>query len=181
MTEANAEQEYRFEQILHETQDVVRAYVAGLGVAPGEVDDIAQEVYLAYHRGKESVPADVEPIRWLKGIAKRQCMNHFRRMRRDRARRMETIAELLSQADEPGEDETFLATAFGALGKCMEALSDKSRQLLRMKYQENLDAPAIAAASRMNSGAVRMTLLRIRETLRNCVAQNMGEAGVAHG
>ena len=170
----------RFEQILHETQDLVRAYIAGLGVFSSEVDDIAQQVYLAFHKGMGSVPADVEPIRWLKGIARRLCMNHFRRMKRDQARQMETMAELMSEAECGAGDESFFATAFTPLAKCMEGLTEKSRQLVTLRYQENLEAPAIAAAVRMNAGAVRMTLLRIRETLRDCLTQNMGEH-VAHG
>ena len=76
-----------FEQILRDTQHMVRAYIAGLGASSDEVDDIAQDVYVAFYNGMHKMPADTTPIRWLKGIARNLCMSHFRKTKRERAQR----------------------------------------------------------------------------------------------
>ena len=162
-----------FEHVLHETQDVVRAYIAGMGVALYEVDDVAQEVYLAFYKGMADMPKDVEPIRWLKGIARRLSKNHFRKMKWERARRHDAIAELLAEAEEDSADEALFACSIEVLRRCLEGLSEKNRQMMTMKYEENLNSTAIAKAIRMKAGAVRMTLLRLREIVRECVSHNM--------
>ena len=66
-----------FESVLRDTQSVLRAYIAGMGVPLDVVDDLAQDVYLEYYRGRNRRPLDVEPIRWLKGIAKNLCLNYY--------------------------------------------------------------------------------------------------------
>jgi RNA polymerase sigma-70 factor (ECF subfamily) len=162
-----------FERILHDTQNVVRAYIASLGVTSYEVDDVAQEVYLAFYKGMKTIPEGVEPIRWLKGIARRLSNNHFRKMKVEQARRHEALAELLSGAEESQEEESLFACSFDVLKKCMESLTDKSRQMMMLKYGDNLNATAIANETQMSAGAVRMTLLRIRESMRDCVSHNM--------
>src|SRR5437868_3553402 len=70
-------QDEKFSRILEDTQAHVRAYIAGMGVASSDTDDIAQDVYLELYRNLDGIPADVEPIRWLKGVARNICLNDF--------------------------------------------------------------------------------------------------------
>ena len=49
-----------FETILRETHARVRAYVAGMGIAPHEVDDLAQDVYLEFYKNFEKIPVTFE-------------------------------------------------------------------------------------------------------------------------
>ena len=71
-----------FEAVLRETQSVIRAYIAGMGVSLDTVDDLAQEVYLEFYKTGDRRPDGLESIRCLKGIAKNLCLNHFRRSKR---------------------------------------------------------------------------------------------------
>jgi RNA polymerase sigma-70 factor (ECF subfamily) len=164
-----------FERILHETQDVIRAYIAGLGVTHDEVDDIAQEVYVAFYKGMDRMPEAVTPIRWLKGIARNLSNNYFRRTKRERARRYEAIAELLSQTEAAQRDAPRFATGYEALRTCLQKLSEKSRRLIALKYEQNLTATAISRQLNVTASAVRMALLRIRENLRQCLQDSPGE------
>ncbi|MFW6151933.1 MAG: sigma-70 family RNA polymerase sigma factor [Verrucomicrobiota bacterium] len=168
----------KFEQILSESQHMVRAYIAGLGVSSDEVDDIAQEVYVAFYKGMHKMPEDTIPIRWLKGIARNLCMNHFRKTKRKQARRYEAIAELLSEAETSGEPSLF-AGAFESLKVCLQKLSESSRKLISLKYEKNLNAQEISRVVDMKAGAVRMAMLRIRESLRECIQDNMSR-GMIH-
>jgi RNA polymerase sigma-70 factor (ECF subfamily) len=161
-----------FESVLRETQSVVRAYIAGLGIPLDLVDDLAQEVYLEYHRGAARRPAEVEPIRWLKGIAKNLCMNHFRKSKRAAALHQEAVAELLDRIDDDREPPVP-----GALNVCLERLPGRSREMVGLRYREGMGSAAIGKAVGLSSSAVRIALLRIRSALRECLDRRLAGEG----
>ncbi|MBI3855984.1 MAG: sigma-70 family RNA polymerase sigma factor [Planctomycetes bacterium] len=162
-----------FEAILRETQSVVRAYIAGMGVSLDTVDDLAQEVYLEFHRGRDLRPADVEPVRWLKGIAKNLCLNHFRRSKRKAEQQLAAVAELL----EPVPCRREEASEKDALDACLGKLPGRSRQMIALRYEEGLESSAIGRRFDLSAEAVRITLLRIRTALRDCLERRLAQEG----
>ena len=162
-----------FEAILHETQSVIRAYIAGMGVRLDTVDDLAQEVYLEFHKGRDRRPKDVEPVRWLKGIARNLCMNHFRESKRRSEQHQEAIATLLERLPCPFEN----VDSPESLDGCLEALPGRSRQLVALRYGEGMESGRIGEKVGMSAEAVRVTLLRIRAVLRDCLEGRLGGEG----
>ncbi|HLF94762.1 MAG TPA: sigma-70 family RNA polymerase sigma factor [Planctomycetota bacterium] len=162
-----------FETVLRETQSVVRAYIAGMGIPLDLVDDLAQEVYLEYHRGSARRPSEVEPVRWLKGIAKNLCLNHFRRSRRAAARHQEAVAELLERAESAGRPPP----GPGELDGCVEELPGRSREMVALRYREGMESAAIGKAVGLSAEAVRIALLRIRSALRDCLDRGLAGEG----
>lgn len=163
-----------FERVLTASHGEVRAYLAALGVPRGCVDDLAQEVFLAWYRAPGQRPAEVEPVRWLKGIARRMALNFFRKSQRAEERHAAVVAELL--ATEP-LDLPLRAddAAAGALEHCLAEVPEKHRAVLRLRYEENLASHDIAARLAMTAGAVRILLLRLRAALRDCIARRMAK------
>ena len=170
MQRRQTDMESRFTTVLRETHPHVRAYVAGLGVPLADVDDIAQEAYIAYYRRIASLPEDLLPIRWLKRTARNRAMDYFRRASRAAARR-QALAELMdpdeNQASAPGADERSLR----ALRVCLERLTARSRRLISLRYEEHLSSVEAAARTDMTAGAIRIALLRARRVLRDCVSK----------
>ena len=162
-----------FEAILHETQSVIRAYIAGMGVRLDTVDDLAQEVYLEFHKGRDRRPKDVEPVRWLKGIARNLCMNHFRESKRRSEQHQEAVAALLERLPCPFEN----VGSPDSLDGCLEALPSRSRELVALRYSEGMESSRIGEKVGMSAEAVRVTLLRIRAVLRDCLEGRLGEEG----
>lgn len=162
-----------FARVLEDTQGEVRAYVAALGVPLGPVDDVAQEVFLAWYRSPEAKPAEVEPVRWLKGIARRMALRHHRQAAREEHRRDALAQVLAAEVDEL--PVTMNARAEAALAKCLDALSEKNLRAVRMTYAEGLDSQAVGAALGMGAGAVRVMLFRLRAALRGCVQEQLQE------
>jgi RNA polymerase sigma-70 factor (ECF subfamily) len=163
-----------FMAVLEATQDRLRSYVAGMGVPLADVDDLAQEVYLVFYREQDRRPPDVEPLAWLRGIARHRCGDYFRA--RGRAQRhWEEIGRLLEEQASPLErapsDEPLLA----ALGRCLEKLPERYQQMLRWYYQEDASADEIGRRLRRSAGAIRVAILRLRQTLRACLAENAAE------
>jgi RNA polymerase sigma-70 factor (ECF subfamily) len=162
-----------FESVLRETQSVLRAYIAGMGVPLDTVDDLAQEVYLEFYKGLERKPGDVEPIRWLKGIAKNLCLNYFRKSKRKAEQHLEAVAVLLERLDCPLEE----IREADALDGCLEKLPGRSREMIALRYEEGMESAAIGKKLGLSAEAVRITLLRIRTALRECLGRRFAQEG----
>ncbi|HLY10231.1 MAG TPA: sigma-70 family RNA polymerase sigma factor [Planctomycetota bacterium] len=162
-----------FEAILRDTQSVIRAYIAGMGVPLDSIDDLAQEVYLEFYKGTERRPAEVEPIRWLKGIARNLSLNYFRRSKRKAEQHLEAVAVLLERLACPLEDVAEAET----LDRCLEQLPPRSRELIALRYEADLESAAIGRRLQISPEAVRITLLRIRTVLRDCLGRRLAQEG----
>lgn len=160
-----------FDAIVQRTHPQIRAYIAGMGVAAHEVDDVAQEVYIALFRGHDKIPAETTPERWLRGIARNLCLNHIRRSARKGRLHREALAELLADAnsycDRPESDGEF----DGALEHCVRRLPQDSKDLLCMRYRDDMTSQKIAESVNSTAQAIRVALHRIRASLKRCIAQ----------
>lgn len=161
-----------FDRVLTASHGEVRAYLAALGVPMACVDDLAQEVFLAWYRAPEQRPAEVEPVRWLKGIARRMALNFFRTSNRAGERHAAVVAELLAtetMALPVAADDV----AAAALEDCLGEVAEKNRAVLRLRYEENLASHDIAARLGTTAAAVRILLMRLREALRDCIGKRI--------
>lgn len=164
-----------FERVLLESHGDVRGYLAALGVPVASVDDLAQEVFLAWYRAPEQRPEEVEPVRWLKGIARRTALGFFRTSRRAEEREASIVAELL--ATEPMELPVHASDdAAAALEQCMGEVPEKQRTVLRLSYEEKLASHIVAERLAMTAAAVRILLMRVRQALRDCITRKLAEA-----
>lgn len=172
MPQSESEFYPEFDRILKATHGEVRAYLASLGVPPDCVDDLAQEVYLAWFRAPEQRPAEVVPVRWLKGIARRIALNFFRTGKRREDKRLAMVAELLAteSLDVPmPADES----AEVALEHCLGEVSERNRAVLRLRYEEELPSHLVGERLGMTAEAVRILLMRLRAALRDCITNRL--------
>jgi RNA polymerase sigma-70 factor (ECF subfamily) len=172
MNEASRDE--AFSRILEDTQAHVRAYIAGMGVPSSDTDDIAQDVYLELYRNLDGMPADVEPIRWLKGIARNICLNHFRRESRTKTSPdFDKLIELLDATPSSFDDVDELRHGMSVLSKCLEQLSEKNREMLMMRYRDDQNSERIADFFSTTAEAVRITLFRVRSKLKTCMSRKV--------
>jgi len=170
-----------FEKILRDTHAQLRAYIAGMGVPLDTVDDLAQDVYLEFYRHGGNRPADVEPVRWLKGITKNLCMSHFRtkKWRAGSIRRyQEHITQILAGTTTEWEEVQADASVQAALKRCMEKIPDRQRTFLTLRYEKEQTSEEIGRQCNATAEAVRVALLRVRTALKDCVEKNL-ERGAA--
>ena len=166
----------QFDAILGQTQAHIRAYIAGMGIAAHEVDDLAQDVYVELYRNFAKMPAEVTPERWLKGIARNVCLNHLRVKARKGRLHQKALAEILERTRTRMESWVADGETFAALDDCMAALSQDLRQIIQMRYGEGHTASEIAGSLKKSGGAVRVTLHRVRAVLRECISKKLGPA-----
>lgn len=161
--------DFDFEEVVRTTQVRIRAYIAGMGIAQHAVDDVAQDVYIELYRCLDKIPEGVEIERWLKGIARNLCLNHIRRVSRRGRLHREALAEILARTKTETDRSAIDLSLETALEGCCKRLPDRSRQILVLRYTEDLASAAIAEMMNMSAEAVRVALHRIRVQLKKCI------------
>lgn len=167
----------RFSDLVDEHHVALRAFVRALGVAPDWVDDVAQETFLKAYRELASFD-DSRPFGpWLRGIARNIVRNELRASARRHRILHERVADIMlavvdNDAD-PFESLGDSADVTDALRDCLAELSEKGRQLIKMRYADDLPASRIAESVGSNPPAVRQALVRSRGALRDCITRKM--------
>jgi RNA polymerase sigma-70 factor (ECF subfamily) len=149
----------------------LRAFIGSLVRDPHLRDDVFQEVALTLWRQID----EYDPARpfgaWARGIAANKIMQQWDRVaRRPVAFPPETIQAVLDAYDRTEASESARADA---LRHCLERLPDKSRELLRLRYENSIRPEEIARAIESTLEAVYKALSRIRQKLLECIQRQM--------
>lgn len=166
-----------FDQIVHQTQAHIRAYIAGMGVPRHDVDDVAQDVYVELYRFFDRIPANVHPKQWLKGIARNLCLNYFRRTSRRQRLQREALVEIFLRAEQSGEPLLAEGPVRAALDGCYQKLPPESRRMLELRYEQELPSATIAERLESTAEAIRVALFRIRHSLKECITKRLAYEG----
>ncbi len=156
--------------------ELVRAYQSRLRSvlsfycrSADEVEEFLQEAFVqAYtHLGQFAPAAPFYP--WLKTIALNALRMEARRAETRRCHPADYLRHLqLARAEaDLAADE---AEARGeALKRCLEKLPRPQADLLAAKYREGRPVETLARGMRTTVGALKVRLLRLRESLKQCV------------
>lgn len=165
-----------FDERVHEHQAGLRAFIRALGTDEYWVDDMAQEVFLIAYKKLDSFRTDEDFGKWLRGIARRKVMGERSKSAR-RCRLMhEGITDILMNLgnDEKTEESDLQATV-SIMKTCVEQLNEDQRSLLQCRYEDGRQANDLATDLGLTAAAVRKKLQRIRERVRNCMKNRLGE------
>jgi len=157
-------------------QAEVYRYLRYLGADASAAEDLVQETFLAAFRSANA-PCDTGGrgmAAWLRGIARNFWLRHCRRSRTDPVR---ADSELLERAEGVWADE-FLRGGDGfdyveALHKCLEALSERERYALDLRYAERKPRSDMAGLLQMTEDGVKSLLRRIRAALAECIRRRL--------
>ncbi len=126
---------------------------------PSEAEDIAQDALLRAWRRRSTLREADRRNQWLATIVRNEAFRQHARVRPDPIATIET--------QEGAEDAQVVATVERAdLHAALKALSDRDRQLLELRYAEDLTQPAIARRLGIPLGTVKVRLHRARNKLR---------------
>ena len=165
-----------FGDVVEHLHGVIRGYLAMHGAPASEEEELTQRTFV---EAFQKLP-DFDPGRpflpWLRGIARYVLLRWFERRdiesrhHDDRVRRF--LASHAAPDDEaPEEDARFDAEHLKA---CLERLPAPSVILIRDRYFDDLDAPAIAERDGCSPESIRMALSRARAALRRCIEARLG-------
>jgi RNA polymerase sigma-70 factor (ECF subfamily) len=126
---------------------------------PSEAEDIAQDALLRAWRRRSTLRDSGRRNQWLASIVRNEAFRQHARVRPDPTSSIEF--------SEGAEDEAVLAAVeLADLHAALSLLSKRDRQLLEMKYEEDLTQGMIARRLGIPEGTVKVRLHRARNRLR---------------
>jgi RNA polymerase sigma-70 factor (ECF subfamily) len=128
-----------------------------------EAEDIAQEALLRAWRRRSTLRAAANRRQWLATIVRNEAFRQHARRRPDPTSSLEEL--------EGAEDGRVVAAVERAdLEAALAHLPDRDRQLLTLRYDEDLTQAAIARRLGIPEGTVKVRLHRARDKLRRAYA-----------
>ncbi len=151
----------------------VFSVIANLLRRPGEVEDLAQQVFLKVYLALPRFDFRAAFSTWLYRITVNECLDHLRRQRalKAPARRevqFEDPADLeqaLASATESSADPERRASLRDLVERLFARLPGEDRMLLTLREVEGFSVEEIAATLKLNENTVKVRLFRARQRL----------------
>lgn len=154
-------------------QPVVWAYIHAAVRDHHDAEDVLQQVAQQSALSFDAYDAGRPFTAWAIGIAKNKVREHCRSKSRDKLHFSEQAVALLADSFE--QESESLTRFRGALAWCLEQLDDTAREVLGLRYRENLKPAAIADRCQSSPNAVRLRLHRYRSLLGDCVMRRVSQ------
>lgn len=166
-----------FMQIVQIHGLMIRSYIGAQVFNASDVDDLAQETFIAAYQALHHFRRGEDFGAWLRGIARNKVLMFFRSSQR-RANAVEKFrAEV---ADIVGEELHAQSaddahTPIAALLRCIAKLPEKLRRVVHAGL-DGLKAPALAEALGTTPAAVYQLHYRANQLLRDCLEKEVSDA-----
>lgn len=149
-------------------QGELKGFLAYLGVGVGDIDELAQDTFVAAFTALATYDQAAPFGPWLRGIARNRVLR--KRTRRERHRPLGELAALedLLQRSAP-ETEPVEPALLPHLHRCLEEFGASAQQLVQLRYRQELPIERIAHQLGKELVAVRVALSRLRAALRRCI------------
>jgi RNA polymerase sigma-70 factor (ECF subfamily) len=149
--------------------DFVRRVLHGALGRDGAIEDLTQEVFLAFVRGAKTVSDGAKLRGFLAGIAVRLAAMEIRRRRVRRWLTLSPTGELpespAPQRDRDGQE------VLAALDRVLLRLSQRRRMAFMLRHVQQLEMSEVAAALSISESTLRRELQRAREHVRRGAAR----------
>jgi RNA polymerase sigma-70 factor (ECF subfamily) len=164
------------EALANAHQSEVYRYVRYLGADAADAEDLVQDTFLAAFRSA-NVPAATDvrgQAAWLRTIARNRFISRYRR---SKANPVDTSSERLERAEATWAS-AFLRHGDGsdyldALRQCLDALPEKSREAMHLRYADRKSREEMAQLLNMTEDGVKSLLRRIRGALAECIRRRL--------
>ena len=170
-----------FAELVRAHHPAVRVFLASHLRDAGAIDDLVQDVFLRAFDRLSTLRDGTAFRAWLLGIARNRALEHLRERLRPGLPSPDALEALLDQTQlailEGDDEEARRGLELEALRQCIRGLPPVGARLIREHYFKGRPITALAAEERKNEGALRMTLLRLREALRDCVRRRVAAPG----
>ncbi|PHQ31558.1 sigma-70 family RNA polymerase sigma factor [Rhodopirellula bahusiensis] len=167
--------EEHFVQLVTEHQPRIGAYIQSLMGDANRAADVLQETNLVLWRRKSDYQVGKPFLPWAFGIARLQVLSNLRDKRRAPSLLDADVAELVSTEVETEAER--LNEIQSALSECLNSLPEKRRQMIQDRYFESQTIDQIANSMSQGSSNVRVTLMRVRRQLADCIERRLATGG----
>ena len=127
-------------------------------------EELSQEVFLHLHKNLKAIQSPSHLVYWLRKVTTHRCIDQARRQR---LRPRVSLTEYLERAPEPAmTGPTADPILAGFLQKLIASLPKRSRIIVILRYQEDLEPSEIAETLDLPLGTVKSSLHRSLALLR---------------
>jgi RNA polymerase sigma-70 factor (ECF subfamily) len=178
MVARSAREGASFEALVKEHQDRVYDFCCRMLGDAEEASDVAQEVFVSVHQHLAEFRAGASMSTWLLRIARNQCLNRLKYLRRRGRGRSDALSdaseEALSEAQpSPKPDEALeVADAKAVVRRAIDLLEEEQRLLVVLRDLEGLSYEEIATVADLPLGTVKSRLHRARERLAELIDED---------
>lgn len=169
------DEQEQFTRFWTEAQPSVAGYVRAVVRDPDVAKDVVQGTALILLRKFRDWDSSRPFLPWALGVAKFEILAH----RRDAGRSRLVFDDALLDAvtEMWGKVAGEISAEQAALHDCLEKLPARSREIVRLRYFNDLEMAEVGKHLESTSGAMRIALMRIRERLQDCVQRRLGAEG----
>lgn len=161
----------QFARLWSRSEKSVQAYVFSLVPSFHDAEDVIQQVAEEAAGQFDQYDPDRPFEAWVIARAKFRILDHFRKTGRDRHVFNDALVELLAESQIARVSQ--VDPRAEALEHCLQELPPRSRKLLDLRYVNAMQPMQIAEQIDSTTGSVRVTLHRIRNLLRDCIARQL--------
>ena len=162
---------YDFVRQLVQSQNKIYAFILTLVPNWTEADDILQDtVEILWRKYRES--KDLENFTTLGiGIAKNLVYTYYRKKKKQECfleqDALESIASYSEEISTQSEDRVRI------LRKCLGKLSERDKELIRLRYEEGMKIKNVAEISNRSVAALYKALGRVHDAIMKCVKSGL--------
>lgn len=155
-----------FSLLVETYQGPVYRLLLKMGLSPADAEETAQEAFIDAWRGLPKFRGESKFSTWLYALAAHAAIDFLRREKR-RAPTMdiEECLDVTNGADQP-EQEAEKKSDREAVAMAMAELSPEYREVLLLRYGQELDYGEIAAALHLPAGTVKSRISRAKAQLK---------------
>jgi RNA polymerase sigma-70 factor, ECF subfamily len=157
----------RFLQLFLKSETDLKAFIGSLVRDFHARDDVFQEVSLTLWKSFEHYDPERPFGAWARGIAGNKVMQYYARLKRDGQIFNPEVIEAISKSWT--ESDPSISDMESILQTCIEKLTQRSKQLLVLRYEKSFRLDDISQQIKSTIEAVHKALTRARTQLRECV------------
>ena len=173
-----------FDEMIARYWDRIYAMVNQLLRNSQDAEEVTQDAFIRAHRGLANFRGESAFSTWLYQIATNLARNRYWywwRRRRDQSVSLDapvshdnttTLAEVIPAELETPDDIAVTQEFVARIGRGMERLSPKHREILILRNVKNLSYEEISAILSISVGTVKSRIARARESLRSKLGED---------
>ena len=167
------------DDIAHTILSARRALLAAVWLTVRDAsaaEDIFQNVVVKVLDGSGQFEHAAELRSWCMLAAQREALDYARRVKPRFVQLNADVVELLSNDGLVASSNVKVE----ALKVCFDVLPEKSRELIKMRYFDELPCAEIAKAMRLELDAVYQRVARLHRTLKECIERRLAGKQVSN-
>jgi len=152
------------------------SYIRAIVLSQQTAEDIHQDVVVEALQKAETIVDGRHMLAWARQAAKLRAFSYLKRQKQHPRVLDPELLELLEPVWE-SESKTPGPTMIEALGECLKGLSPRSRELVDLRFGDELSGSQMSARLGIKVPSVYMALSRVYRMLDDCVRRKLAETG----